>query len=161
MVIVDTLAGARIRGFLHADGRTVPLADRDLQRHRKGPVVPLLIVAGRQVEAAAAPQVPAPGEIQQLGLLVIKTAHANPGRADVAIVAHIKGQRILIAITTQGRQRLAVVIVNDGLIVEGQVAEPALAASVLGGDAEGAGAVLVTPVELAAVVTPHPALRPR
>ncbi|MNP43492.1 hypothetical protein D3C76_1373140 [compost metagenome] len=51
-------------------------------------------------------------------------------------------------------------IVDGRLVVEREVAEAAIATAVLGGNAEGVGAVLVAPVDLPAGFAAHLALRP-
>ncbi len=160
MVIVKPLGAARIRCIFEGDGGAVAFAQRDLQRQGDRPVALLLVTAGGEVNTAAAPQVTAPGEVQQLGFLIVETLHTDPRRANVAKVAKVKGQGILIRIAAQAGNGLVVFIIDGGLIVEREVAEAAIATAVLGGDTEGVGTVLVTPVELSAGIAAHFTLGP-
>ena len=120
-----------------------------------------MIPAAGEVNTARAPQVAAPGEIKQLGFLTVKTLHADPGRADVAVLSQIEGERILVRIAAEAGDGFIVFVIDRRLVVKGEVAKAAVATRVLGGEAKLAGAVLVTPVDLPALVTAHAALRVR
>ncbi|MNP42055.1 hypothetical protein D3C76_1357900 [compost metagenome] len=127
MVVVDPLSAARIRRIFKGDGGAVPLANRNLQGHRHRPVPALLVAAGGKINTATSPQVAAPRQVQQLSFLAVETLDANPRCANIAVVAEIKGQRILVSIATEAGDGLIVLIINSRLIVQRQVAIPAIA----------------------------------
>lgn len=91
--------------------------------------------------------------------MTVKTFHADPGRADVAVLSQVEGQRILVRVAAEAGDGFIVLVIHRRLVVKGQIAKTAVTARVLGGDAELAGAVLVTPVDLPARIPAHAALR--
>lgn len=93
--------------------------------------------------------------------MTVKTLHANPGCADVAVLSRVEGQRILVRIAAEAGDGFIVLVIHRRLVVQGQIAKAAVPTRVLGGHAELAGAVLVTPVDLPARLPAHAALRVR
>ena len=67
----------------------------------------------------------------------------------------------MIGIAAKAGDGAVIFVVHRRLVIQGQVTKAAIAAGMLGGEAELAGAVLVAPVDLPAVISAHPALAVR
>ena len=90
--------------------------------------------------------------------MAVKALYADPGRANIAVLPHVKRQGILVRIAAKAGDGFVVFVIHRRLVIKGKIAKTAIATRVLGGHAELAGIVLVTPVDLPAVVSAHAAL---